>query len=331
MGSLSDGEICRNSAANARQDGDMARVIDRRALLRGTAVAGLAAAACGRGGQEAEGTPAPSAGPTPAPPKPEPPEEPGIVRVASVKTAVEGALLPALITSFERGSALRVRLTTGSRVYEQARASKVDLVVSHYGHKDAEGFVLDGLGEWPRTIFSNQMALVGPPSDPAGVRGVHDLAEAFRRIASTRSRFLINGIDGVKYLTQVLWNAVGKPDPAGWMIDTKLAKEAAVVEASKTGAYMLWGLTPFLRTAAATPLALEPLVLDDPLLHRMMVSVLVKPGAGRRINTDGALAFQRYLLAPSTQAEILTIHYPGQTTEWVPAGRHNRTAMLPAT
>src|SRR5688572_11119237 len=311
MGSLSDGEICRNSAANARQDGDMARVIDRRMLLRGTAVAGLAAAACGRGAEpeakpqtKADPTPKPEpTPPPPPPPPPQPPAEPGIIRVASVRTAVEGALLPALIASFERGSALRIRLTTGSRVYDQAREGKVDLVVSHYGHKDAEGFVLDGLGEWPRTIFSNQMALVGPPADPAGVRGLDDLAEAFRRIATTRSRFLINGIDGVRYLTQVLWNAVGKPDPAGWMIDTALAKEAAIVEASKSGAYTLWGLTPFLRTAAATPVALEPLVLDDPLLHRMMVSVLVKPGAGLRINTDGALAFQRYLLAPSTQAE----------------------------
>jgi hypothetical protein len=63
----------------------------------------------------------------------------------------------------------------------------------------------------------------------------------------------------------------------------------------------------------------------------MMVSIIVKPGGVRRVNTDGALAFQTYLLRPATQAAIRTTHYPGQDASWVPAGRHNRTAMLPKT
>jgi tungstate transport system substrate-binding protein len=252
------------------------------------------------------------------------------VRVASVKTAVEGKLLPALIERFERGCAYRVRLTTGVQVYDLARDGKVDLVVSHYGHRDAEAFVLDGLGEWPRMIFSNQMALVGPPGDPARVRGLEDLAEAFRRIAETRSKYVLNDIDGVKYLTEILWNAAGKPDRTGWIIDTGSSKDDAIRRASELGAYALWGLTPFLRLDGARPLALEPLVLADPLLQRMMVSIIVKPGGPRRVNTAGAAAFQAHLLDPTTQAAIRTVHYPGkQVVAWVPAGRHNRTAVLP--
>jgi len=54
-----------------------------------------------------------------------------------------------------------------------------------------------------RTIFSDQMALLGPPSDPVGVRGLEDLGEAFARIAGTRSKFVLNDIDGVHYLTEI--------------------------------------------------------------------------------------------------------------------------------
>ncbi len=294
--------------------------LDRRQFLASNAVVTVAACSSDR-------APAPTEPPIRPPSTPLPPDEPGIVRIASVKTAVEGALLPALVETFEKTSTYRVQITTGTQVYEQAREGKVDLVISHYGHRDAEAFVLDGLGEWPRMIFSNQMVLVGPPSDPAKVRGLHDLAEAFRRIATTRSPFIVNETEGVRYLTEILWNAIGKPSREGWLIDAHVAKDAAIAEAVARGGYTLWGLTPFLRTVGDRPL--EPLVIDDPLLHRMMVSVLVKPGGERRINTQGALAFQTHLLQPETQAAIRTIHYPGQEASWVPGGRHNRSAILP--
>lgn len=288
-------------------------------------MATLAAAACSRGTAGEPPAGAPAAAPHPA-------VEPGVIRVASVKTAVEGNLLPVLIEQFERASPYRVRLTTGVQVYDLARDGKVDLVISHYGHKDAEAFVQGGLGEWPRTIFSNQMVLVGPPSDPARVRDLDDLVEAFQRIAQTRSKLVLNDLDGVRYLTEILWNAAGKPDRAGWVIDAGAQKDAAIERASELGAYALWGLTPFLRLGDIKPLALEPLVLADPLLQRMMVSIIVKPGGARRVNTAGASAFQSYLLGPATQAAIRTIHYPGKhVVSWVPAGRHNRTAVLPKT
>jgi len=248
---------------------------------------------------------------------------PGVVRIASVPTAVEGDLLPRLI----REVAMTTELVARPDVYTAARAGQADLVISHYGHHDCEQFVLDGLGEWPRTVFSNQMALVGPPSDPAGVRGLGDAAEAFERIARTRSPFVVNDLDGVRYLTEVLWHAIGCPPRDGWVIDDKQQRAGAMQTAARLGGYSLWGLTPFLRTHKQLGLALEPLVLADPLLQRLLVSVIVKHPAS---NIDGARALQAHLLAPATQAQIRATRYPtDERVCWVPAGRHNRTAILP--
>lgn len=298
-------------------------------VTAGSVLAGAIAEAtggCSKKSTEAAAT-APSATP---PPIPTPPANPEIVRVASVKTAVEGNVLPELIASFEKRSHYRVELTPGESVYTWAREGKADLVVSHYGHREAEDFVLDGSGEWPRTIFSNQMALVGPASDPAGVRGLEDAAEAFRRIAATKSKFVLNDIDGVRYLTEILWNAAGQPDRAGWLLDEGHRKDGAIERASEMGAYAFWGLTPFLRLEGQKPLALEPLVLADPLLQRLIVSVVVKPAKVPGANADGARALQTHLLAPATQAQIRSIRYPGEEHVcWVPAGRNNRAAMLP--
>lgn len=292
-------------------------VTRRDALIGAAAVASLAA--CSRDKAS-----------DPAPATVTVPDEPNVVRVASVSTAVEGGVLPALVQQFEAATKMHVRVTSHTGVYDLAREGKVDLVISHYGHKDAERFVLDGLGEFPRLVFSNQMALFGPPADPAGVRGLEDLAEAFRRIAAAKTAYLLNRQDGVAYLTDILWNAIGKPDRTGWLLDGDLMKDAAVVKASETGAYVLWGLTPFLRLGQARALVLEPLVLADPLLQRVMCSVVVKPGGVRNANVDGAHAFQSFLLEPATQAQIRSIHYPGKhVVSWTPAGRHNRTAILP--
>lgn len=255
---------------------------------------------------------------------PQPPDAPDAVRIASVKTAVEGNVLPALLADF---AGYRTHVTTGTEVYEMARRGEVDLVVSHYGHVGAEAFVMDGLGEWPRTLFSNQMALLGPSEDPAGVRGMHDLGEAFAKIAATNSPYVMNDLDGVRYLTEIMWNAAGRPDRGGWFIDAQASKDGAIELAASRGAYVLWGLTPFLRSKAR----LEPLVLADPLLQRMLVSIVVKPGGIRRPNVEGARALQSYLLSPTAQAKIRTVKYPGDSVAWVPGGRHNRTAVLPLT
>jgi tungstate transport system substrate-binding protein len=300
--------------------------LDRRgflALTGGSVVAStlsLGAAACSK-----KEPPPVEAGPVAAVPA-----NAALIRVASVKTAVEGNVLPELIADFEKTSHYKIELTSGEAVYTSAREGKADLVISHYGHREAEDFVLDGLGEWPRTIFSNQMALIGPPGDPARVRGLEDAGEAFRRIAASKSTFVLNDIDGVRYLTDIVWNAAGRPDRTGWFLDEGHRKDGAIERASEMGAYSFWGLTPFLRLNGGAPLKLEPLVLADPLLQRLLVSVIVKPGKVPGANADGARALQAHLLSPATQAQIRTIRYPGdQRVCWVPAGRNNRIAMLP--
>lgn len=58
---------------------------------------------------------------------------------------------------------------------------------------------------------------------------------------------------------------------------------AAVGVASDLGAYVLWGMPPFLRLKRQQPieqpLLLEPLLVADPMLQRMMVAVVVNPAS----------------------------------------------------
>jgi tungstate transport system substrate-binding protein len=253
-----------------------------------------------------------------------------LVRLSSVVTPQDGGLYDDLLPDFERRTGYRVELTTGEDVYGPARNGQSDVVLSHYGHKDAQAFVQDGFGQWPQTVFFNQHALLGPPSDPAQVQDLTDLVEAFRRIAQTRSPFIVNDNEAIKYLAEVLWKAAGSPEKEGWYSDPGVQGQAAIAKAAQQGGYVLWGLTPFLRTQQQNRAELQPLVLNDPLLQRIMVTVAVNPAQVPGVNVSGAEAFQQYLLDPATQARIRAFRLPGIDQQiWWPAGRNNAGYVLP--
>ena len=260
----------------------------------------------------------------------ESPAQTSIIRLSSVVTPRDGGLYDELLPGFERQTGYGVELTTQSNVYGPARDGQADVVISHYGHRDAQAFVQDGLGQWPQPVFSNQLALLGPPDDPAEARDLTDLTEAFSRIAQTESPFIVNDLEGVKYLSEILWHAAGRPEKGRWYHDEGLKEKEAIEEAVRQDGYVMWGLTPFLAAQQEDPIDLYPLVLGDPLLQRIMISVAVNPDNVPGVNVEGATAFQQYLLAPDTQARIRAFRLPGIDQQiWWPAGRNNAGSVLP--
>jgi ABC-type tungstate transport system permease subunit len=70
---------------------------------------------------------------------------------------------------------------------------------------------------------------------------------------------------------------------------------------------------------------LEPLVFQDSIFQRIMVSVVVNPKKVKGVNANGAAAFQNFLIAPATQVRIREFRYPDFDSQaWWPSGRHNR-------
>ena len=246
------------------------------------------------------------------------------VRVAAVNTPGYSGLLGSLIPNFEKQSGYRVTVYSGSLPYDEALAGKADIIISHFGREELESFVRSGYGMWPKTVFANQSTLIGPKSDPAKIRGLRDPIEAFRRIAATKSTYVVNNSDGSRYLTEILWEAAGKPDKGQWFIQGEAKKGRAVRLADEKQAYVIYGAFPFLRNQKKNNYKLDALVIDAPLFQRVMVTVVVDPKKISSANTKGAQAFERYLLSPQVQAAIGAFRMPGSDLKlWWPSGRHN--------
>jgi tungstate transport system substrate-binding protein len=256
------------------------------------------------------------------------PRIPGTLRLSSVVTVRDGGLWNELLPAFARQTGIKVDLQAREDVFTPARSGRADIVYSHYGHKDLHGFVMGGHGLWPRTVLFNLVCLLGPPQDPAGVRGLGDLGEAFARIVHSGASFEVNNIPELMYLTDVVLDAAGVRK-GSWYVNHGLSKQDAMVRASTRGAYTIWGVTPFLDIAATEHLKLEPLVTDDPILQRIMVTIVVDPRKVPGVNASAANAFQRYLLSPATQSRIRAFHNKtlGRPIFFA-AGRNNEAALL---
>jgi len=247
-----------------------------------------------------------------------------VVRVAVVNTPQFSGLMDALVADFQSATGQKVAVYSGNDVYERALAGEADLVISHYGKSGVEKFVLGGFGSWPKTVFANQAVIAGPKSDPAGIRGLASAAEAMRRIAKAKAPFVANALPGVNYMTEIIWEQAGRPEKAGWWIETGVAKGKAVELAEQKQAYIIWGALPFLRYKQKHSSDFEILVHSDPLLQRVMVSIVARPEKLPRTNVAGAEAFQRYLLSPRAQAKISAFRSMGFGQQlWWPAGRDN--------
>lgn len=256
-------------------------------------------------------------------------EYPNMIRVGAVNTPYYTGLLDALVEDFKKKGGQDVWVYSGRDVYERARAGIVDMVISHYGKEGIEPFVLEGLGEWPRLVFANLAAVIGPESDPAGIRGLDSAVEAFRRIAASGSPYIVNNTPAFCYFTEVLWQASGKPDKGDWFIVPRSENVTAVELAQEEGGYIIFGAFPFLRYKEAAGLKMDALVLDDPLLQRVMVSVLIKPDKVPGVNYKGAQAFQKYLMSPQAQVLVRDFRIEGSDSQlWWPAARHNDPAVL---
>ena len=148
--------------------------------------------------------------------------------------------------------------------------------------------------------------------------------EAIKRIAIAETPFVANVLSSLNYMTEIIWEQASRPEKT-WVVFRSGRREGRAVKlAERNQAYVIWGALPFLRYKQRHSSDFEILVYSDPLLQRVMVSIIARPEKLPRTNVVGAEAFQRYLLSPRAQAKISAFRSMGFDQQlWWPAGRDN--------
>src|SRR5271157_2419770 len=135
--------------------------------------------------------------------------------VASTTSTQDSGLFGTILPLFEEKTGIKVRVIaqgTGQAL-DIGRRCDADVVFVH-AKPEEEKFVADGFGVKRFPVMYNDFVLIGPKSDPAGIKGKKDILAAFRAIDEKGAPFVSRGDKSGTHTAELaLWKAIGL-DPA---------------------------------------------------------------------------------------------------------------------
>jgi len=159
----------------------------------------------------------------------------------------------------------------------------------------------------------NDFVLIGPKSDPAGVRGLKTAADALQKIASQKAVFASRGDDsGTNKKELGLWKGAGldPKDASGtWYRETGSGMGATLNTARGLEAYVLSDRATWLKFANKGDH--EILVEGDPKLFNQYGIVLVNPDRHTHVKADLGQAFVDWVISPEGQRLIADYQIKG--------------------
>jgi tungstate transport system substrate-binding protein len=227
-----------------------------------------------------------------------------IVILSTTTSTQDSGLLDVLVPLFEKKSGLTVKtisVGTGQALALAARG-EADVTLAHAPSLEKK-YVEDGKMSNRRLVMYNDFVIIGPPDDPAKIKGLSKAVDALKRIAESQARFVSRGDkSGTHLLEQGLWKQAGIEPKGAWYIESGQGMGQTLGIANDRRAYTLTDRGTFLafQKRVDLPILVEK---DRPLLN--VYSVMeVNPTNGPRVNATGGKAFAEFMLAPETQAVI---------------------------
>jgi tungstate transport system substrate-binding protein len=222
--------------------------------------------------------------------------------LATTHTVEDTGLLEVLTAAFVQAHPevrLRVVVSGSGEALGLGRRGDADVLLTHAPEAE-EQFVAAGYGAERLPIMRNEFVLYGPPTDPAKVRGVEDIAEAFRRIREAEAAFVSRGDDSGTHLRErAIWQAVGVEPSGPWYLEAGLGQADALRLASERDAYMLADRGTYAVVQAR--LTLVPLSEGDARLENVYSVMRVVDAA----NPEGAAVVAAWLTGPEA-ARLIT-------------------------
>lgn len=258
-------------------------------------------------------TPAPAAETeAPAPVETEPPaEEPQreanakILVLATTTSTEDSGLLDVLLPDFEKeyGVEVDVIAVGTGQALQLGKDGNADVLLVHARAREDE-FMAAGDGVRRDDVMYNDFVILGPASDPAGIRGMEDATAALAKIAETESVFISRGDESGTHTKELsVWKAAGIEPAGDWYISSGQGMGEVLTMANEQQAYTLSDRATYLaRTKAG--LELEVMVEGDPVLFNPYGVIVVNPEKSPAINDELANKFADWIISVPVQEKI---------------------------
>ncbi|HRD93223.1 MAG TPA: substrate-binding domain-containing protein [Accumulibacter sp.] len=235
------------------------------------------------------------------------------LRLATTTSTDNSGLLRAIVPQFEQARGVKVHVVSvgTGKALKLAENGDVDAVLVH-DRRAEDAFVAAGHGVGRRDVMYNDFVLVGPKSDPAGVRGGRDVLQAMRKIAATQARFVSRGDDsGTERMEKGYWRQLGMAvTGAPWHVAAGQGMGEVLTMAGEMQAYTLADRATYVTYQART--GLDILVQGDPRMFNPYGIIAVSPGKYPEINFTDAMALIDWLTSAAGRSAISAFRRNGE-------------------
>ena len=232
------------------------------------------------------------------------PAKPTIILATTTSTQDSG-LLDLLVPMFQEqtGHIVQTIAVGSGEAMKMGEEGNADVLLVHAPASEVN-FMEAGHGTDRFLVMHNDFIVVGPPSDPAGIKSMSSASDALKAIYETGSPFITRGDDSGTHKKELALWASAEREPVGqlWYTETGQGMGASMIVASEKEAYILTDRATFL--ANQDNYQLEILVEGDNSLLNVYHVITVNPTKWPKVNYDGALAFAKFLTDPATQDVI---------------------------
>ncbi len=262
-----------------------------------------------------------------------------VLKMSTTTSTEDSGLLDVLLPEFTKDTGIQVKVFakgTGAAIQDGIDGN-VDVIFVHAKEKE-EQFVAEGYGAYRLSVMHNDFIMVGPKTDPAGIKGVGEATLALKKIAEKEATFVSRGDDSGTYTKeQELWKATGLPLKAEVMEIVKEGKKVSMSSQHPEGlgqwylsigqgmgktltyteekqAYTLTDRGTYLkyRFGREQGLDLEILCEGDPKLFNPYGIIPVSPKKHPRVRFEWADQFAKWLVSPKAQSLIAQYRIEGR-------------------
>ena len=241
------------------------------------------------------------------------------VRVAVIGGMTMTPLWGEIQKKFETEAGIPIEVVvTGEKpaLANAMREGKVDFLTMH-SSDTTTNLVADGWARDLRPWAKNDLVIIGPANDPAGISGMRDGVAAVRKIAETQSNWLDFLSNGPRETAHTLFSKAGMSMIGPWVLKYEHTETRSILHyVASRNAYMIVGRMPILFHKMEPDPNVKIMVEGDPNMRRPYMEMVANPDRFPSANLGGATKLSDFLLSDRIQNFLAS--YDGGVGDGVP-------------
>lgn len=227
--------------------------------------------------------------------------------VCSSTTSTENSgLFGHILPLFEKKTGITVKVVargTGAAI-EMGKRGDADVAFVHAKEQELKA-VEEGFFVNRHDVMYNDFVIIGPPDDPAKIKGMKSAADAFKKI-STSAAFVSRGDNsGTNTKELSIWKKVGiEPKGQKWYLEVGQGMEKTQRIANEKRAYTLTDRGTWLATNDKDKLEMVIVLEGDSTLFNQYGVMAVNPEKHKHVKYKEAMEFVNWLISKEGQQAI---------------------------